>query len=84
MNLFSLTVLPADWSSWSSCTVTCGTGTQSRSRYCRNNEIEVEECLPDHSQVVQNRLCYLDKCKGKYSFILCRLQSLNDLRTQRK
>ncbi|XP_076091776.1 uncharacterized protein LOC143063482 [Mytilus galloprovincialis] len=56
-------VLPADWSSWSSCTVTCGTGTQSRSRYCRNNEIEVEECLPDHSQVVQNRLCYLDKCK---------------------
>ena len=39
----------AKWSDWDICTVTCGTGSQRRTRECRNGEIGVSpECFGDH------------------------------------
>ena len=47
----------ADWSSWSGCTVTCGSGIQSREKPC---ECAISEC--DGVQPVETQACATDIC----------------------
>ncbi|KAK6182721.1 hypothetical protein SNE40_010341 [Patella caerulea] len=56
-------VFSSDWSEWSSCSTTCGRGSQSRTMYCSNNVLSLESCLPYSSTPVQTRICYLQHCK---------------------
>ncbi|XP_060077304.1 protein kinase C-binding protein NELL2-like isoform X1 [Ylistrum balloti] len=54
--------LPTEWSSWSSCSTTCGSGQQTRSLYCLNNEISVEECVSGQPETSQSRVCFVREC----------------------
>ncbi|EDO36308.1 predicted protein [Nematostella vectensis] len=52
------------WSSWTSCTKTCGTGMQKRSRDCTNPRPihGGQNCTGDY---VQTKSCKLKVCPGK-------------------
>jgi hypothetical protein len=53
------------WSSWTSCDVTCGIGSQLRTRRCTNPapEHNGKDCIGDSLQTSQ---CSRGKCKGRY------------------
>ena len=57
------------WSSWTACSKTCGTGTQSRSRPCNNPTPTGggQNCTGDSSQV---KSCKIKSCPGE-EFLLC-------------
>ena len=57
------------WSSWTACSKTCGTGSQSRSRPC-NNPTPIgggQNCTGDSSQA---KSCKIKSCPGE-EFLLC-------------
>lgn len=49
------------WSEWGTCTVTCGNGTEERTRTCDNPAPEYEgaECVGDEAET---QVCALDRC----------------------
>lgn len=51
------------WSNWTACSVTCGTGIQSRRRGCgqTGGVLDSKSCKGEHSQV---RVCYKNECAG--------------------
>ena len=51
------------WSTWSSCSATCGQGAQSRSRTCRSleNSAECSDCTGD---ATETRICLMSSCEG--------------------
>ena len=55
------------WNEWESCTVTCGGGSQTRTRQClwpdANNK--GKHCNFDGSDSVQSRECGINSCPGK-------------------
>jgi len=55
------------WSAWSSCTLTCGTGTQTRTRDCRNPAASVltNSCPGDGTDF---RTCSDSSCKLTWCF----------------
>ena len=56
-----------DWSSWSTCPVTCGIGDQIRTRLC-NSPMPTHgghDCTANGSRAVQNQTCNTDPCQGK-------------------
>ncbi|XP_077869432.1 prostasin-like, partial [Saccoglossus kowalevskii] len=46
----------AEWSNWGECNVNCGTGEQTRSRYCEGEE---SQCV---GEVIEYRLCHKTPC----------------------
>lgn len=57
------------WSSWTACSKTCGTGSQSRSRPCNNPTPTGggQNCTGDSSQA---KSCKIKSCPGE-EFLLC-------------
>lgn len=51
------------WSDWSTCSVTCGTGTRVRMRTCNNPKPE-NGGLPCTDSTVENGVCSLAPCPG--------------------
>ncbi|KAJ8307439.1 hypothetical protein KUTeg_015523 [Tegillarca granosa] len=58
------TSVPAEWSSWSACSTTCGQGIQSRTLYCVNNIADINECIPDNTDKEESRKCVVRNCTG--------------------
>lgn len=58
-----------EWGEWSSCSVTCGNGTQQRWRVCNDPAPDNGglEC-PDNS--TDSRPCILDSCPGKVNIVI--------------
>lgn len=58
-----------EWGEWSSCSVTCGNGTQQRWRVCNDPAPDNGglEC-PDNS--TDSRPCIQDSCPGKVNFVI--------------
>ncbi len=54
----------ADWSSWGSCSVTCGTGTRNRTRTCTNPAPQHggNNCARDNTE---NKPCSCPACPGR-------------------
>ncbi|CAH1774937.1 unnamed protein product [Owenia fusiformis] len=55
------------WSSWSPCSVTCGRGEKSRTAFCLDNAVTVDECLGPKRKKVQIRRCKMSSCPNKCS-----------------
>ena len=55
------------WSSWSECSATCGKGLQSRTAFCGNNQISLDNCNGDSDWLVETRPCILMSCPGTVS-----------------
>lgn len=55
----------SDWDEWSECSVTCGNGTQQRSRSCNNPAPlhDGKDCTGDAMDVKQ---CSTGHCPGLY------------------
>jgi syndecan 4/thrombospondin 1 len=55
----------ANWSNWSMCDVTCGNGTQVRTRSCTHPAPEYggTNCTGPH---LQNQQCVREVCPGTY------------------
>ena len=53
----------ADWEAWSSCTVTCGGGTQDRSRTC-TNPAPAEGGSNCVGEAADQQSCSTDPCPG--------------------
>ena len=66
-----------DWMSWSTCSVTCGTGNQTRTRACDNPPPQYEgtHCNVDGSAADQSQQCQNGPCPGKW-FVLFIMKSL--------
>lgn len=60
---------PTQWSSWSSCSVTCGMGSKMRNRHCMSQKtlqkVPGENCANEESYFTQNDKCKLKECPGK-------------------
>ena len=56
----------SDWSGYAGCTVTCGKGTQTRSREC-NNPPPSGEGSPCPGKSEESRACEKSACPGKYN-----------------
>ena len=57
----------AEWSTWSTCPVTCGNGDQRRTRKCDNPEPEYGgiDCEDNGSEPNETKQCQKDPCPGK-------------------
>jgi len=57
-----------DWSSWSSCSVTCGTGEHRRIRLpC---DVRVEGSCPDDYPTTEYQQCNKTECRSTYELII--------------
>lgn len=50
-----------EWSSWSSCSVSCSNGTMQRTRECNNPSYGGSECRGQYMETVD---CFLGECPG--------------------
>ena len=74
--LFSVYIVPevdgrwAHWEGWSTCTVTCGSGIQSRSRLCSDPEprFQGKTC---HGKTIDERKCGTGICPGRTMWFVC-------------
>lgn len=57
----------SEWQKWSPCSAECDKGIRRRTRSCSRPEQEGNgrECI---GEFVQTSPCYVEPCKGKYSF----------------
>ena len=53
----------SSWESWTSCSVTCGSGMHVRYRTCNKTESTEADC---EGQYVEQAVCELDDCPGKF------------------
>ena len=53
-----------NWENWDTCTVTCGNGTQSRSRTC-NNPTPSNGGKACQGRTKDKQICNLNTCPGK-------------------
>ena len=58
------------WSSWTSCSASCGFGERNQSRSCSKSSFDALDCPVGETN--RNESCYLQKCQGKWAitFIL--------------
>ena len=56
----------SEWSMWTSCSVTCENGTQSRGRLCTEPQYGGAACLGSNDEL---RDCYPRECPGKTSIV---------------
>nr|XP_039268100.1 A disintegrin and metalloproteinase with thrombospondin motifs adt-1-like [Styela clava] len=52
------------WTEWSECDVTCGEGTETKTRNCEGGEIGKPNC--DSGEAEETRRCVLDACPSKW------------------
>ena len=65
----------SDWSGYAGCTVTCGKGTQTRSRECNNPPPSGEgSTCPGKSEA--NRNCEAPSCPSKCNYITFNFEAL--------
>ena len=57
--IFLSVLLP--WSEWSTCSLTCGSGEQTRTRTCDENCDDVQT-----DDLTETQNCNTDDCPGKY------------------
>ncbi|XP_061187138.1 hemicentin-1-like [Saccostrea echinata] len=53
----------SSWEAWTSCSATCGNGTQSRSRHC-NNPTPSDGGKTCTGNTKEQKICHLDQCTG--------------------
>lgn len=58
-----------DWSQWSACSKTCGSGEKTRSRQCDSPAPSHggDYCLGGVSRTSQRNTCYIRDCTGTYT-----------------
>ena len=63
-----IALLIEEWSQWTACSVTCGTGSKTRSYKCENAEDQlgkIAECMGDGS-VHEEVICKEEPCSKYY------------------
>lgn len=55
-------VTEVEWSDWSACSVTCGTGTQSRYSRCVDDGSRLELCMEAGGERTETRTCNREAC----------------------
>ena len=67
------------WSPWSSCSVSCGSGTQIKTRQCRTSNCEGRTNLEQKCNVQAcGKICFLiNKCRLKTIVFKCRSISVS-------
>ncbi|XP_013395584.1 protein kinase C-binding protein NELL2 [Lingula anatina] len=61
------------WSSWSPCSVSCDRGVETRTAFCKDNTVALEECLGHGKSSLEKRPCYREKCEKE----VCNLKCVN-------
>ena len=82
--MHSITV-DGHWSEWSSCTASCGGGTQTRSRTCDNSapEDDATGCNSDGSPEEESQPCAVEDCRGNNLLDANRTRAKNFFTTNR-
>jgi len=65
LRIFVLDAVWTNWSGWSMCSVTCGTGAISRSRVCDNSPPARDgaKCTGPNEETTE---CFQEPCPGKH------------------
>ena len=58
----------SEWTVWTDCSVTCGTGSQSRSRTC-NNPVPVSNGLDCDGELTDTQVCTAFPCDGTFASV---------------